>query len=473
MDIKNRTTFKTVTAVIFIAIFVAGCSSSTDSEPEEEVDQQETITEAGFNGRLTSQTTYIDENNVSSTLIESDTESDTYIFDAAALEEEGIVFEPGQVLLIHQTALGRITSVQESGGSVSVQTEFAALTDAFEELDMEWDESFQFTPDIIEKSVMEYRGKEIYPKKNDPDNCAGFQEGCFGWDATVGEYTIKGRIVGNGANAEVIVIMSKQVGGDNVAFRAESTIQEIKNSTNLQIEDGETKQFDFQNPNMGGQVKLSLAAAGGGVGPDLSFGPQTMIRFPFSIGPLPMVMAVKVRTVAKVEVQSNASATAEATFRYGGSAGVQYDGLNLIPNKDQQIENPQIEGGGGDLAAAIGLNVDVQWGFSAPELELQLFGNTLVPYLRPEFFLQGGLTWGPVCQEVKLRYNVSSGLDLRFLGQDISNLVETKVVEEKEWNYYAPEGCDEPSKFADPLMQSLVGFGNNGISPEFPYNATR
>jgi len=463
MDIKNRTTLKIIAAAIFTAIFIGGCSSSTDSEPEEEVDRQEMITETGFNGRLSPQTTYIDENKVSSILIDSDSESDTYTFVAGALEEEGIVFEPGQILLIHQTALGRITSVQDSDGEVSVQTEFVALTEAFDELDMEWDESFEFTPDIIGKSVMMYQGNEIYPQKDDPDNCAGFQEGCFGWNANVGDYELKGRIVGRGADAEVIVIMSKQVGGDNVVFRAESTIQKIENSTNLRIEDGETKQFDFQNPNMQGEVKLSLAAAGGGVSGDLGFGPHTMIRFPFAVGPLPMVLAVKVRTVAKMDVKSNASAQAEATFTYDGSAGIKYDGVKLEANKDQQLENPQITGGSGDMAAAIGLQVDTQWGFSAPELELQLFGNTLVPYLRPEFFLHGSLTWGPVCQEVKLRYNVSSGLDLRFFGMDISTLVETKVVEEKEWKYYAPEGCNEPNKFADPAIQSLVAFGNEGI----------
>lgn len=458
MKIKNRFSFRTAATALVIFITLAGCTSSTDSEPEEENNQQETITEAGFNGRLAPQTTYMSEGEVSRTLIESNSESDTHIFDAAALEDEGISFEQGEVLLIHQTALGRITSVQESNGEVTVRTEFASLTEAFEELEMEWNESFEFTPEIIEKSVMIYQGKEIYPQKNDEDNCGGFQEGCFGWNAQVGDYTLRGRIIGSGSNAEVIVILSKQVGGDNVVFRAESTIQKIENATSLRIEDSETKQFDFQNPNMQGVVNLSLAAAGGGVSGDLGFGPQTMIRFPFAVGPLPMVLAVKVRTIAKLDVKSNASAQAGATFTYDGSAGIKYDGENLEANKDQQIENPQITGGSGDLAAAIGLNVDTQWGFSAPELELQLFGNTLVPYLRPEFFLHGSLTWGPVCQEVKLRYNVSSGLDLRFLGMDISTLVERKVVEEKEWKYYAPEGCEEPGKFADPAIQAMVAF---------------
>lgn len=463
MITHRRFSLQLFVSALVLTLILFGCSSSTDSDPGENVEEEITITQPGFNGSLTPQTTYIDENAVNRTLTDSDSDSETYTFDAGALEDEGIVLEQGEILLIHQTALGRITSVQESNGEVTVQTEFAALTEAFEELDMEWNESFEFTPEIIGKSVMVYKDTEIHPQKNDPDNCEGFQEGCFGWNAEVGDYQLKGRIVGSGANAEVIVILSKQVGGDNVVFRAESTIQKIENATNLQIEDGETKQFDFQNPNMQGKVKLSLAAAGGGVGPDLSFGPQTMIRFPFAVGPLPMVLAVKVRTVAKVDVQSNASATAEATFTYGGKAGIKYDGSELIPNKDQQLENPQYSGGSGDLAAAIGLNVDIQWGFSAPELELQLFGNTLVPYLRPEFFLHGGLTWGPVCQEVKLRYNVSSGLDLRFLGMDISTLVETKVVEEKEWKFYAPEGCDEPGKFSDSSIQSLVTFGNNGV----------
>ena len=447
------------TAIVLASFLIAsGCRSSTDSDPGNNNGDRQTISQAGFDGQMASGATYVDENTVKRTLIESDNESGTHTFDASALEDEGMLFEQGEILLIHQTALGRITSVQESNGQITVQTEFAALTDAFEDLEMVWNESFEFTPEILEKSVMVYQGKEIYPQKNDEDNCAGFQEGCFGWNAEVGDYTLKGRIVGSGANAEVIVILSKQVGGDNVVFRAESTIQKIENATNLRIEDGETKQFDFQNPNMQGVVKMSLAAAGGGVEPDLSFGPQTMIRFPFAVGPLPMVMAVKVRTAAKVDVKSNASATAEATFTYGGKAGIQYNGTELIPNKDQQLENPQINGGSGDLAAAIGLNVDTQWGFSAPELELQLFGNTLVPYLRPEFFLHGSLTWGPVCQEVKLRYNVSSGLDLRFLGVDISTLVETNVVEEKDWKYYAPEGCDEPNKFADQAIQALVAF---------------
>ncbi|MDX1640173.1 MAG: hypothetical protein R3220_00655 [Balneolaceae bacterium] len=435
----NSFTIRSAVFLIVILITLGSCSSSSTGPSG---GGERTIQEQGLDAELSDETVFMNDETVESAMTDADNDSRTYTFNKQALADAGMELKTGEVLLISKVALGRITSVEENNGQVQVKTEFAALTEAFKEDDIEWDQTFEFTDEVLEKSVMVFKGKEFVAQKDD-DACEGLQDGCIGWNAEVGEYTLKGRIVGQGPQAEVIVIMSKQIGNESVVFRAESTIQSIDNYTNIQIRDHETKQFDFSNPNMQGKVKLSLAAAGGGVGPDLSFGPYTMIRFPFTIGPLPVILAVKVRTVARVEVVSNASATAETSFTYGGSAGITYDGTKLIPNKKNGIDQPDITGGGGDLAAAIGLNVDIQWGFSAPELELQLFGNTLVPYLRPEFFLSGKLWWGPVCQNVNLRYNVSSGLDLRFLGQKLSTLVETKVVEEKDWDYSHPENCHE------------------------------
>lgn len=433
--------FRSIAAVLILSMTVLSCSSSSTGPSGEEDSSDQKITEPGLDGELSEDTEYMDDETVESAMTEADNENQTYTFNQEALADAGIELEVGEVLLISKVALGRITSVSEGNGQVEVQTEFASLTEAFKEADIEWNQTFEFTDEVLEKSVMVYMGKEYAPKAND-EACEGLDQGCIGWEFEVGDYTLKGRIVGQGSNAEVIVIMSKQIGNESVAFRAESTIQSIDNYTNIQIEDHETKQFEFGNPNMQGEVKLSLAAAGGGVGPDLSFGPHTMIRFPFTVGPLPVILAVKVRTVARIEVVSNASATAETSFTYGGNAGITYNGTELIPNAGGGIANPQNGGGAGDLAAAIGLNVDVQWGFAAPELELQLFGNTLVPYLRPEFFIGANLKWGPVCQNVNLRYNVSSGLDLRFLGQDLSTLKETQVVEEQRWDHYSPADCE-------------------------------
>lgn len=431
-----------VTVLLFLSSILLSCSSSSTGPSGEDQNSNVSINEPGLSAELGDETEFIDDSTVQSAMIHADNESGRYTFDQDALTDVGIELKAGEILLISKTALGRITSVSEDNGEVKVETEFASINEAFENADIGWDQTFEFTDEVLENSVMVYKGKEFSPKDDDAA-CAGFQDGCVGWNFEIGEYNLKGRVVGQGQNAEVIVIMSKQVGGENVAFRAETTIESIKNNANIQIRDHETKQFDFSNPNMQGVVKLSLGAAGGGRTDDIGFGPHTMIRFPYVVGPIPIVIAVKVRTVAKLDVQSNASATAEATIRYGGRAGITYDGTKIIPNNGEELEAPDITGGGGDLAATIGLNVNAQWGFTAPELELQLFGNVLVPYLRPEFFIGADLWWGPVCQNVNLRYNVSSGIDLRFLGKNLTTLVETPVVEEKRWDYSTPENCHE------------------------------
>ncbi|WP_234570695.1 hypothetical protein [Rhodohalobacter sp. 614A] len=451
--------FRSLPAVVITSMLLLSCSSSTGPSDDDEGETNQKITEQGVDAELGDETEYIDDETVESAMTEADNENQTYSFNQQALADAGIELEVGEVLLISKVALGRITSVSENNGQVQVKTEFVALNEAFENADIEWNQTFEFTDEVLEKSVMVYKGKEYHPKEDDTA-CAGLQAGCIGWSFDVGEYNLKGRIVGQGAEAEVIVIMSKQVGGENVAFRAESTIQSIDNYTNIQIRDHETQKFDFSNPNMRGVAKLSLAAAAGGFTQDLGFGPYTMIRFPYAVGPIPVVLAIKVRTVAKLDVQSSASATASVTFSYGGSAGLTYDGKDITINENKGLENPQISEGAGDLAAAIGLNVNAQWGFTAPELELQLFGNVLVPYLRPEFFLGANLWWGPVCQNVNVRYNVSSGIDLHFLGKSLSTLVETPVVEEQRWDYSSPENCHQQHQQKQLADQGYLIFRN-------------
>jgi len=396
----------------------------------------------GFEARMTDGTVFVDDAMVASALIDADDDTDTYRFDVQALNDAGMQLAEGDVLLISKVALGRITSVTEDGGEVVVETEFAALTEAFEEADIDWAQEFEFTEEVFKNATIEFMGKEISLKQSG-DPCNDVREGCLDWDAEVGEYALRGRIRNIGGDAEITVIMSKQVGNENVALRAENRLKPIRNRTNIEIRDSETRSFSFEDPDLAGEVKLSLAAAAGGVSGNLGFGPHTMLRFPFTVGPLPVVLAVKVRTVAQVEVTTGASATSQVTITYGGQAGIQYTPERFIANKDVKLENPTYRDGAGDLAAAIGVETKVQWGFTAPEMELQLFGNTLVPYLRPEFFLGAKLTWAPVCQNVNVRYNVSSGLDLRFLGQNLGTVLQTEVVPEQRRDFYSPADCGD------------------------------
>lgn len=431
MDIKNRTTLKVITTVFAAALFIAGCSSSTGPSGQEE--QLKTINQEGIEGEIGSETKFIDDQTAASAIKEADNENGIYTFDQQALTDAGIELNVGEVMMVSKVALGRITSVSENDGELTVETEFAALTEAFENADIEWDRSFELTPDVLANSVIEFQGKHFKPsmvtaKKSE-------------WKISSGPYEGVASIEANGASGIIEVDLKKQEGNTSVGFTAKTTIKQIANYTNIEIRDHETKSFEFIHPNMGGEVELKLAAAGGGVDQDIGIGPLAMLKIPFTIGPIPVVLAVNVRTVAKIDVKGNASAVAETKFSYSGRSGIKYDGTNLSTDFDDAIANPNHLGGSGDLAAFIGVNVNAQWGFTAPELELQMFGNTLVPFLRPEFYLRANLSWGPVCQKVSAEYKVAAGLSVRFLNVFENKLAEKDIVPMKKWEAFSPQDC--------------------------------
>ncbi len=423
-----------------LILFFGACSSSTGpSSDDNNEEPNREITQEGVYAELSDETVFIDDQTTESAMTDADNENQTYTFNQQALADAGIDLEVGEMILISKVALGRITSVSESNGEVVVETEFAALTEAFENADIEWDKSFEFTADVLENSVIEFQGKHFKPSMVSATKSE--------WEISSGPYKGKASIEANGTSAAITVGLKKEEGNTSVGFSAKTTIKQIANYTNIEIRDHETKSFEFIHPNMGGEVELKLAAAGGGLDQDIGIGPLAMLKIPFTIGPIPVVLVVNVRTVASINVQGNASAVAETKFSYSGRSGLKYDGTNVSTDFDNAIANPNHLGGSGDLAAFIGVNVNAQWGFTAPELELQMFGNTLVPYLRPEFYLRANLTWGPVCQKVSAEYKVAAGLSFRFLGVFENNIAEEDIVPMKKWEAFSPQDC--ANKIAD------------------------
>ncbi|MCC5942642.1 MAG: hypothetical protein JJU37_13965 [Balneolaceae bacterium] len=415
--------------VLLILVMTAGCSSST----EPNTGGGEIITTTGIRAEMGSNTVFIPENIVESGLTEADPEAGRYSFSADVLSSGGITLETGEILLIAGVGLGRITSVQQTGGQVNVQTGFASINEAFREADIEWEREFELTPDIIANSQVEIEGG-LFPVYS-------VTGGVFQWKISSGPYSGTASIAPKGSSATIVVVLTKQEGNTSAGFRAETTIRQVANYTNLEIRDHKTRKFAFRNPNMGGEVELRLASAGGGFDQNIGIGPLVMIKIPFNIGPIPVMLVVKVRTVASISVIGNSSVIADTKFSYSGSAGLSYDGTTLSTDFDSAIANPNHQGGTGDLAALIGVNVNAQWGFAAPEVELQMFGNTVVPYLRPEFFLRANLSWGPVCQSISAEYQVKAGLDVRFLGIASTNIYEKDVVPKKEWKAFSPQSC--------------------------------
>lgn len=456
-DFKPRTNITTKVirylGISFLGLVLFSCSSSTGpgATGENRVE--------GLDAELGSQTTFISKQVAEIGLIEADTENHTYTFDAEVLTGENVNLEPGQILLISGTALRRITSVGDSDGQVTVQTNGdVTLEEAFKEADIQWNESLQFTQAVAEKAVIEFQGEKLHPNK--------VSEGQVEWEYKVGAFTVKGKVVAEGAQAKVTVLMQKDYPEGGVAYKADATIQQINNSADIQIRNHETKSFRFENPGMSGKVDLTIAAAGGGVEPDLGFGPVTMFTFPFTIGPIPVVLSVHVQTVAKLTVHGKASATATSSISYNGDTGLTFDGTTYKGTIGGGIDFPIFGSGGGDSApnGFDGYNVDTQYGFAAPVIELAMFGNTIVPYVRPEFYIGSQFHWAPICKNVHLRYGIKGGMDLRFLGRKLTNLAEIALVEEKREDHYSDrENCSthyDMSKAGRNDLNREISFSN-------------
>lgn len=418
---------------LFVLLLVTGLSCSSSTEPDEpgEAEVQ------GIEAELGSETVLLPEHIAETAITEADEEKHSYTFDGAVLSDANIEIEQGAILLIAGKALRRITSVNESGGQISVQTSGdVTLEDAFEEADIRWDGTLEFTQAVAEKAIIEVEGRSLAPNK--------ISEGKVEWEYTVGAFKVKGMVQAEGTHAKVVLLMEKSMAAGGVAYKAEATIQQIKNNIDIQIRDHETKSFRFDNPGMSGKVDLSIAAAGGGVEPDLGFGPVTMFRFPFTIGPIPVVVAVKVQTVAKLTVHGKASATATSSISYNGDTGLSYDGTEYKATIGGGIEVPVFGSGEGDSAPGgfDGYNVDTQYGFAAPVIEVEMFGNIIVPFVRPEFYIGSRFHWAPICKNVHLRYGIKGGMDLRFLGKKLSNIGEIPIVEERRKDHYSDtENC--------------------------------
>ena len=413
--------------IVLLVIFLTACSSSTSTEKEQEISVE------GIKAELGSETLFIADEVVESALTHADPENGNYSFSANVLKEGKIDLIPGEIILISGVGLGRISSVQEENGQVNVKTEFAALNEAFKNADIEWNQEFEFTNEVLEQAVVEFHGKQFYPNT--------LADGKAEWKIKSGPYEGVASIELKGENAVIFVGLKKSEGNSNVLFKAESTIGKVSNYAKIEISDHVTRTVEFKNPSLGGRVDLELAAAGGGLDQDIGIGPLTMLKFPMNIGPIPAMVVVKVRTIGSLNVQGNASAVAKTGFSYGGSAGFRFNGKEITTDFNEAIANPVHEGGAGDLAALIGLNVNAQWGFTAPEIELQMFGNTVVPFLRPEFYLRANLSWGPICQSIKAEYVIKAGLDLRFFGIGTMNVTNQEVVPYREWEAFAPDNC--------------------------------
>lgn len=352
-------------------------------------------------------------------LVSVDSAAQVYRFSSDVLTAANVSLQPGRIMLLPGVALRRIAAVSTSGGVSTVTTSYVPLNEAIKDADITWDQPLRYSAAVMSNARLKAGDRLLAPSMVQPN-------GSVEWKYTAGSNEITATLSTAGTTATIRVDVLKKTGGAaNARFTAQTVIGEMRSLARIDIAENRTERFDYDAKGLGGTVDLDVAAAGAGFD-ELAFDwPEAILRFPVQVGPLPVIVALKVQLVTKLVVNGNASASARTSFSYAGDAGFRYDGKSMHTTASAGLGTPVLGASTGDASAFIGNEVDAQFGFAAPKIEVGIFGETIVPFIRPEFFVGSRLQWGPVCKSAYVKYLVQGGIDLRFFGSTIASRTDT------------------------------------------------
>lgn len=309
----------------------------------------------------------------------------------------------GDILLIYGVAVRKVTSIAQIGNETKIETGYATLNEAIQDGEISWNKQISFKDGVIPTVMM--GGKAVPFKSTSADGYEfEFTYGAYG-------YRIKFDFQETGANVE-FEITKELVKPVTARFTATGTINNFNSATEMIFEDGSLSSFDQKNANINGDLTLNLTVAGSG-SDALTFDfPVVLLKYPLMVGPIPVVINVKVLFVVNCVVPVDGSSQVEAKFSYNSTTGVQYDGASVNANAtigDYSIGKKINQTGASSAIAA-------NFGLAFPRLEMELFGEVIVPYIQTAFLIGGDYTFTPACQQAKAQFIGACGVDLSLLG---------------------------------------------------------
>jgi len=366
----------------------------------------------------------------------SDAKSHTYRFDAAKLAAAGVTLSPGKIMLIAGTALRKVRSVKQEGGSLVVETDYAALTDAIEDGQFGFDAKLSFDKAHAVSLVDENGGEHPLVSARSALGSPGvIPEGAIPWSFQQGPMTYEFEVTPNGDAVTIKVKAIKKQGPKaNLAYTALGTFRNVQGKLDGTIAKQKLSTLEYEQSDLEGDITLSVAAAGSGLGKiDFPF-PGVMFKFLVMIGPVPVTLGVGAKIIGNITVPANASATAKSRFELRGSSGFTYKGSDV--DVKGNIGDLKLTPNPFDSAAMIGIPVNAQWGVAFPRLSVSVFDSLFVPYMHTGVIIGTALQWGPVCKHGYVKYTSEVGYDFKIFGVSIKK--DKVIIAEREKK--APEG---------------------------------
>ena len=387
--------------LLLLVVFLTAASCKKDDKVEDDL-PNEPKDEFVFDVDWTANTVYFDENSLSD-LVKVDTANYRYYFKDSNTDAAGL--STGNIIVIHGLALRKVVSVSHTGSQYVVTTEYATMNEAIENGKVEWDYGVNFKNASTARLSV---GGKSYSFRKAGTNALEIKLSLNGYD-----YLIKMELKDN--SAHVTQTIEKKVNGNvNAKFICEGDIKTFRVANKMKFENAELTSYSNDNKNLEGELTVSLVVAGSG-NDNVNFEfPTTILTFLFNVGPIPVKVNVKVLFVINSVVPGAGSSEISAKFKYNSSTGISYStsaGVKSTGSKGSySMEKKKAQTG---APGAISVN----FGLGFPRIEVETFGEVLVPWAQTAFLIGGDYTFNPACQKAQAAYIGAIGYKLKFLGQ--------------------------------------------------------
>lgn len=383
-----------------------------------------------FNVTFAENTTQVTEDAMALVLASND-ETYTYTLDAAAVQSAGLDLSVGRNLVLHGLAMRRITSVETTGGETTVETEFVPLNEVITDGTIAWDYGVEFTAQKI-RSVVGPDGIEVPTKAGEPIDLTFSNDGL--------EYHIQMTL--EDTQSAVTITVTKGI-GDNVSasFVMAGTIERFRSANTIEIQGGALRQFNSELSGMKGDVTLELIVAGSGADA-VNYKPtMTLMKVPFTVGPIPVQLDIRIQFVINASVPVSGSARVRTNFQYDSDLGFSYNGTSVSA--------------GGSLAGiTFGDNINetgapsaisANFGVGFPRIELSVMGVSLGPWAQTAFLVGGSFTMSPPCQTADAQFLGAVGYDLSLF--DLPEISGSITLFSETTPLLRTGDCPEDAKF--------------------------
>lgn len=313
----------------------------------------------------------------------------------------------GDLFVVAGKTLGEVKQITNNGNQTIIEFRKAKLNEVIKNGSIKYNYEVNFDRGFMPEAVFKGKAYNMIQIANNEFEVSIPYKGYT--------YTVSFKMEKD--KADVTISAEKELAkGLKALYKAEGTISKFSTASELEYKNNKLTKFDNLNNDINGDLTLSATVLGSGSDLLNYELPIVLLKYPFMVGPIPVILNIKLMVVINSVVPVDGSSQVSVKFKYNSSTGVKFDGLKVSTqgNAGNYTMDKNIAQSG--ASSSIAMN----FGIGFPRLELDMFGETVVPWIHTAFLIGGDYTMFPACQQARCSFIGACGVNLSFLGFEYS-----------------------------------------------------